>query len=390
MKKWLFGSLGVALLVALGVMAFLHTHEKKSTEDWIGLQGEARYNEFLAAEILLRRLEIDTDARGTLRPSLWLPPHKDTLLARLSPGFAAGDEAFLMMDWVADGGHLILLPPRTTSQDLDNFLAEFELRYAAVEHEPTSADAAAEPADGTGAAVDPDTEEESSEDYAYELGGHYSSRRIEATTENASQATVYDDDGINILRRPWGDGYLTVLADDSYFSNDSLEDQDHARLLLDIVAGYLEPGKVWFIYSAEFTPLWRILWNNAKYLLLGLALMFLLWLWARMPRFGPLAPSAPTARRSIIEHITATGEFGWREHGSAALARASANAVIHAAERLHPGIGRLAKEQQAEIIGRLTDLPAQDVLDALLVEQEVRAREFTQHIQILQTIRNEI
>ena len=165
---------------------------------------------------------------------------------------------------------------------------------------------------------------------------------------------------------------------------------NHARLLVDAVAGYVEAGMVWFVYESAYPSLWRVIWTSAPYFVSSLAILLLLWLWSITPRFGPAIRPEPAVRRSIIEHVGAAGQFVWRNHGAKALAESSTAAVMHEAESLHPGIGRLSMENQAKQIAKLTGLSAQDIMDVLVNQDIPRHREFTHNMQALQRIRKKL
>ena len=214
--------------------------------------------------------------------------------------------------------------------------------------------------------------------------------RIEPITGESQGATLTDDLGIVAARRSLGDGFVTLLASPDYFTNYSIDEADHARLLVDVVAGYIDPGTVWFIYNTSFPSLWEEIWMFAPYAVIGFAIGILIWLWSVTPAFGPPIYAEPPPRRSIVEHVQAAGQFGWRNHGTLALAKSSAAAVMHEAEFRHPGIGRLSPEKQAEQLSKMTGVPAQDILDALVGLTVPRQREFTHNMQALQQIRKEL
>src|SRR5690606_6975521 len=83
---------------------------------------------------------------------------------------------------------------------------------------------------------------------------------------------VADGFGMFVARRPYGDGFVTVVADGGIFTNPRLARADHARLFLDAVAGHIEPGAVWLVYSEDFPSLAALIWQNARYFVLGAAL----------------------------------------------------------------------------------------------------------------------
>lgn len=372
----------VALLILLActILAawFFTTHEKVSRKEFTGYTGEARVNDFLAADLLLQELGIESDSRPSLTPSEWLPEFTDTLVVRLSPAFSVESERELLTDWVLDGGHLVLLPPDQESRVVDEFLAFLGFQLFPIETEED---------DDSGDESETDDEQES---YDYQVDLENTRYRVDVTFEDSLGATLSDDKGIVVARRELGAGYVTVVATSRYFSNRSIDESDHARLLLDTVAGYIQPGNVWFIYDASFAPLWQLIWDNAPYVVISFAVILVFWLWSIMPKFGPAIRPESLARRSIIEHVGAAGHFAWRNNGAGVLAASSAAAVMHDAESRHPGISRLSALSQAKQLARMTGLPAQAITDALTGSGQPRHRDFTHDMQALQRIRKKI
>ena len=372
------GSIVVTLVIAGLVGWFLMTHERQSQEFYVGFSGEARYNPFLAAEHLLNGLDIEADSRETFRPSEWLPPGTDTLIVHANPVLTESVELATLYDWVSvEGGHLVLLPPRDDDVNVDSLLTEFGLMMLPV----------GDLAEETDTETDIDIETlEDGVDYEVDLSA--TQYRLTALDGDAG-ASLADDLGNIALRRAEGNGYVTAIASEYYFNNYWLNEADHARLLLDVVAGYVVPGKVWFVFQMSFPPLWKVIIDTAPYLLSTLALMLVFWLWSRIPRFGPLVEARPDSRRSIGEHVEAAGRFGWRYDGAAALVDDTVRATLHEAERRHPGITRQPRMKQAETLAHMTGLDAQDILDALS-GGEMPARDFTESIQLLQTLRKKL
>lgn len=373
-------TLTLLIVLACSIYAawFFTTHERFVRPEFTGYRGEARVNQFLAAELLLRQLGLEADSRSSLEPEDWLPDVSDTLVVRLSNTFSLGTPRDLLLQWVSDGGHLVLLPGITGTRMTDDFLDAFGLRLVATE--PGDDD------DSTGGGTE-DSESDDA-DYVVDLGR--TDYRIEVTDGQAPGATLSDDKGIVAVRREYDSGFVTLLASPVYFENDSLGEFDHARLLADVIDGYLGPGKVWFIYDAHFASLWEIIWQQAPYLVVGLAVLLLGWLWSAMPQFGPALRAEDPVRRSIVEHVAAAGHFVWRRHGARTLASSSANAVLREADKRHPGIGRMPPARQAERIARITGLSPRTVLGVIHNPGAPNHREFTRDMQLLQRIRKEL
>lgn len=370
------------VLLACTVWAawFYTTHERYVRTQYTGYHGEARINRFLAAEMLIRELGDEADSRSSLEPDEWLPDVGDTIVVRLSSSFSLGAPRESLLKWVSDGGHLVLMPGMTSSRITDDFLKALGLRL--VETETGDDDKATDEADAN--------ESEKSHDTGYAVDLGRTPYRIEPSDLPVPAVTLRDKKGAIAARREYGSGFVTLLASSVYFQNDALGDYDHARLLADVIDGYLEPGEVWFIYDARFPSLWQIIWRQAPYLVLGFAGLIVAWLWSVMPKFGPAVREGAPARRSILEHVGAAGHFSWRRGGARVLAANSAAAVMREADKRHPGIGRLPPARQAEQMARITGLPAAPILDAIHNPVEPNHRDFTSEMQLLQRIRNEL
>ncbi len=369
----------MSLLAVLGAMLiaswFFATHDRVTETRYVGFHGEARYNPFLAAEMLLDDLGIEADSIAGLSPDRWMPDNVDTVVTRLHPSISVGAQAEALRQWVSEGGHLVLLPPESPVEADDVLLSGFGLTLRE-----------AETADGDDAA-DAERPGEADEDYAYSIDLDNTDWRIEPIGQQALSATLSDSSGYVAVRRNWDDGYVTVLAADHYFDNDHLEDSDHARLLLDTVAGYIEPGKVWFVYGAAFPSLGSVLLEYLPYLLACFAVALAFWIWAIVPAFGPPIRTAAADRRSLIEHVRAAGRFAWHHDGIDGLGRAAVATTLHRAEARHPGISRLPATRQAQRLAHITGLPEQRILDALVSPGTPQHREFIDNLRTLHTIR---
>lgn len=372
----------LVLLATAGLAAWYYsTHEKVEEEVWVGYSGEARYNVFLAADRLLNAVGIEAESRESFLPTNWLPEASDTILMRASATVATGEEFDALTRWVSDrGGHLVILPPREPGTAVDDLLAYFGLSLEPADHDDSGPDDIEPEADRDSADVP------AGEEYDYEVFLSHTYYRIRNDRDDAV-TTLSDDLGNIAVRVADGNGYVTVVASAAYFTNDFIGDADHARLLLDVVAGYLDPGKVWLIFQASFPSLGELIWQAAPYFVVSLVALFVFWLWASVPRFGPRQLPDSEGRRSISEHVSAAGAFTWRNAGSRALVASAVTALIDDAERRHPGIGRLPLAQQADSLAHLTGIDVNVIVNAMIAADGQRPREFTDNIQLLQTIR---
>lgn len=371
----------VTLLIVLAAVVlalwFFGTHERVTREQWVGFQGEARANDHLAALMLLEELGIEAESEMTLTPTEWLPPVDDTLIVRLSQTLAIGEQRFALTDWVLQGGHLVLLPTYQLTEEEEDFLAT--LGFGLEPSEYISRDE--EKDERTRQLADEDA-------YQFDLNPSY--HQIIVNDDVADFEIVERAGEVVAARRQLENGYITLTGNERRFDNRNLDDPENARLFADLVAGRIEPGVVWIIYQSSFTPLWALILRAAPFLVLALAMLLILWMWRVMPVFGPRIIAEQEERRSIIEHVRASGIFVWRHDGGEHMAASSTKALLHDAESSHPGISRQPARKQAEIIARITGMAPQKVMDVLTGHGELRQREFTQSMRKLQTIRKEL
>ena len=130
------------------------------------------------------------------------------------------------------------------------------------------------------------------------------------------------------------------------------------------------------------------LWHQAwAALLLGL-LALALALWRAGVRFGPLAPSAPSHRRSMAEQVRGTARF-LHMHGPKALHTAQLRALHASAARQLPRYSQLDALRRTAGIARATGLDAR----ALERAQDDKARNpavLAADLELLETARRRL
>jgi hypothetical protein len=185
-----------------------------------------------------------------------------------------------------------------------------------------------------------------------------------------------------------GKGHIAMLVDD-YFENAALKKLDHAELLLALAALNPRSHAVTLVKFPDVLPWYRALWLHFSLTLVSLACLLALALWAALRRFGPVLPAPLTERRSLMEHIDASGAWLWKADGGRQLlldaARAETLALV---QRRAPAVARLAPAQMVSALARLADLDEQQLTHALQHEAAPQAASFTQQIRTLQKLRN--
>jgi len=279
----------VGLALCLGAFLFTQNYAIVKDRVWVGLRGEARVNELLAARMLLTRMGARVQESSDLARLDKFPVGGTILLAadrgELDPATAAR-----LLSWVQEGGHLVV---------------GVEHRLG---HDPLL--------DMLGVSVQPDELRSpipKADDVALSDGTRLRVQLLPSPRlyddEDAASWSHESYGAIRMLQIPYENGVVTVLSTFRPFSNATIGRLDHAELLWRLTGASGDPLDVWLVRHLDVQSLPRWLISNAVPFLIALAVFLLLALWRVMLRFGPLQPDPAPDRRSLIEHLSAMGRF---------------------------------------------------------------------------------
>jgi hypothetical protein len=147
-----------------------------------------------------------------------------------------------------------------------------------------------------------------------------------------------------------GNGSVDVLADLDFLDSDELEDPASFLLARQLLQPNHRAGTVHLVYAAQMPSLWVTLIRHSWMAWGPLLLALLLWLWRRMQRFGPRLPAPASERRSLLEHIVASGEHEYRYGYAHLLYDAARNAFLARLRRRDPQAAALQGEPQLMLL----------------------------------------
>jgi len=168
----------------------------------------------------------------------------------------------------------------------------------------------------------------------------------------------------SVARVRIGHGSVTVAGSSRWYSNKTILTADFARLFF-AATGLRRGDVLYWIRVRDAETLLAKLWHVAAPAVIVLALALLLALWRAIPRFGPMTPAAPLARRSLAEQIRAHARFAWRTRRLDALRSAARRAMEDAARRHIPAYERLAIAARIQALARRSGVPAAEIETAL-------------------------
>ena len=200
---------------------------------------------------------------------------------------------------------------------------------------------------------------------------------------------LWSDEDENTVRvYQEGKGRIVMVADD-FFNNDELRNHDHGELLLALAALNKTSKHVTIVQNLDALRWYRLLWRHYSLALLGLAALVALAFWAAVRRFGPVLPQPANERRSLMEHIDASGAWLWKaQDGRQVLLDAARQDTLEMIRRRAPALFRLPQQELYAALARLCDLPEDQVAQAMNQAAASTPLHFTRQIRILQELRN--
>ncbi|MEN7342656.1 MAG: DUF4350 domain-containing protein [Pseudomonadota bacterium] len=365
---------GALMTLVFGIWFFAN-FERVEIEKETPWTPEAYRNDYLAAQLLVEAAGIESDSIQSKSSKMRVPETSGAIVATLTGTVAHARSLQSQLEqWTADGGHVLLLIPDDISDAGIDWLELFGIEHLAIDWDEVIDED-----------ISDDTVAEEEDTYFIALDAVDS--RLSTTVGFGSPIVVGDRHGQIAVRVPYGDGYVTAFASTYLFTNWAIDEQDHARLFLDLVVGEWQPSAVWFFLDIDTPPLYRLLWQWVPLTIVTLGVLLIIWLWSQMPRFGPMRAFGAEAPRSLIEHVRAAGALSWRQRATVGLHQASVDALIERAARLRPEIRTLAPADQAQHLSAMTGIDGEEIRYAITNLGSLSAVRFIEKIQRLQAIR---
>ena len=369
--RWALASaaaVGLALLLAL---VFFSTHHKVTETKVLPPKGEASYNALYVLGQALRADGLTVHSRARLDWAAMSPGPRDTVVLLQDSAELAPSQVRHLLAWVESGGHLLV---RTPPPDADSTAAEPRLLQA-LGIDSRGHESRCQPFH---VADDPGHVE-------FCRGRRF---QIEPTADADVQRAWRSEAGYVFVRLRRGQGLVDVLADMDFMKGvpdgsaspdvldirppydpaaprDGLHDRAHRDLTRYLLAPNYGKGTMWLVYASRSPSLWARIVHEGWPLWLPLLLALLAWLWARAQRFGSLLPTPPDERRSLLEHVRASGELLLRHQQGPRLHAAVRELFLRRLHRRAPSAAVLEGAARDQSIAELLHWPRGQVQTAL-------------------------
>jgi hypothetical protein len=361
MMRWLIPVGGLALMV-LGVVWFLSAYERVPSSEWVGPSGEARSNPFLAAERFAERM-------GLRARQLRALPELDTLQANsalLMPNRRQALDPRRLREvaaWVEGGGHLIV--EAELAGVADPLFALLGVQHTGVSAQPKPA--------------------------PVELPG---GRKLNVSIFGAGSVQapnkelwlrVGSAEAARLVSFSHGKGVVSAATGLHFARNGVIGTNDNAEFLWHLVT--LTPARELQLYlRPERLSLWGFFKQYAAPVLAASAALIALWLWRIAPRFGPIMPDAPPARRRLLDHLRASGRFYWAKGLRGRLAAGARDAALRRVSRSQPDFATVPPAERVSRLSNLLGIPREESERFISAGGMVRGADFIRIMHTAQRI----
>src|SRR5206468_1847446 len=120
--------------------------------------------------------------------------------------------------------------------------------------------------------------------------------------------------------------------------------------------------------------------------LVAAGLLLALWLWRIAPRFGPVAPDAPPARRRLLDHLRASGRYYWSQGLRARLVLAARDAALRRIARSQPDFAGAAANEKEERLAALVGMRREEAAQFIAAGGAMRGHDFIRVVQRAQRV----
>lgn len=332
----------IALLVG-GIVWWISTLEKT----WIAIENPSTAfskNPMVAATRLLEKRQYQVQLAPILTETLIKSAPKGTLIIADNDGYMSKDQTKALFAWIAEGNTLITFPKLSTQptnkadpddEDYEGDEAQTESEEAEqIEQADQTDEAENTPGQkpkriatplirdpigdylGVSTIYDERTGTKAFHSALIKMPGvsyPLKIRKPNAKLKSSpnSHSPLFTDDYNEVLQvYAVGKGHIAVLSE-NIFELQGLWHYDNAELLLSLIKLNPKNQGVTIVQRLKIPSWYELLWNAFPVALSLLAVAIALLFWRTVTRFGPLLPETNWERRSLMEHIEASGRWAW-------------------------------------------------------------------------------
>ena len=343
-KTSIRAALLVLPLLALVLYAALNWYTLVDEEIWVDAGEAAKEDPYLAYGKLLQRM--GTRAVVAKSPSALdtLPQRGTLIIGDRRLVYMTPDRVRGLREWVEHGGSLVV---DIEGEGIDDpVLDAFGIQRSFPQRNPADPKKNAERFMGMGAVLTVDWPWLGKPMKA-RLGRNF---ELRDTRVRSQVDEIRQDTRVIGTSFPAGEGRFTALPTIDFLRNSQIAQNDHAELGWKLAS--LQAPAVLYLRMTS-PPFLEWAQRDAWPVIVAAALLLVLWLARIIPRFGPLQPDAPPVRRSLVEHVVASGRFLWSRGAAAALLESVRERASRAARKRGLPTQSIAAQAPGQAAARL-------------------------------------
>jgi len=211
---------------------------------------------------------------------------------------------------------------------------------------------------------------------------------VKLNSKPNSPSPLFADDTAEVLRLyAFKKGHIALLSE-NIFELQGLGYYDHAELLLALIKLNPKNQAVTIVQRLKIPTWYELLWNAFPIALCLLGASILLLFWRALRRFGPLLPETNWERRSLMEHIEASGRWAWSTTvGRDLLLSAVRTSTKLVLQKRAPELQKLSVNDQVLRMAQVCHMDHEQLAHAWLDAASHHPHLFTRQIQHLQQLR---
>jgi hypothetical protein len=178
--------------------------------------------------------------------------------------------------------------------------------------------------------------------------------RIAGEGEPAKLVTAMAGERLVLVAFDTDAGRVVVLSSLNFLRNRDLGQHNHAEFAWRLATGAPQQRTSMLFLRVPSPSLWAWISEHAWPVVISAMILLLLWLGRIVPRFGPLDSEPAPVRRSLVEHLRASGRFVWSRGDAQRLLEAARDRVWRTALRRRGGLAGLAHSKAQDTLVSLT------------------------------------
>lgn len=306
-----------------------------------------------------------------------IQPHTDdTVILADAEAAISSSSASQLLDWVEQGGFLIIAV--TASQSIDSHRANALLKQLEV---------------GVTWLINEDILFEDFEQQISSMSdpqGHpievglESSYRITFPDKVEPHYGVKNEDGYTFVQLERGQGLITLMTEIDIWDNWQLDKHDNSILML----GLLGNSDNVYLFDPIEQPHWfLLLYQYSPIFILLLVTLIVMTMWHLGQRFGSIAKSNQQQSPRFSEHIRVAGNFYWDQDKQGQMMASVRSAVLLLVMQKWPHIKGAEQHNIALLLSEFSNLPVTEIDILMFDQKELNQSQFSQYMKGLQQLR---